>query len=175
MFLNPEQILIHLELTPGQTVADFGCGSGHYAILAAKRVGANGKVYAFDVIKEALEALRSRAELERLRNIETIRANVEQPGGSKLKDASAHAAILSNILFQAENKPGLLAEAKRILKPGGRALVIEWNQAKSIGGPALAARLTREEILRLFEATGMPLEKEFSAGDQHFGFIFRNP
>jgi ubiquinone/menaquinone biosynthesis C-methylase UbiE len=175
MFLNPETIIIHLELTPGQTVADFGCGSGHYAILAAKRVGANGKVYAFDVTPQALEVLRSRAELERLRNIEALRANVEQLGGSKLKDASIDAAIISNILFQAENKPVLLAEAKRILKPGGRALVIEWNQAKSIGGPALAARLTREEILRLFEAAGLPLEKEFAAGDQHFGFLFRKP
>src|SRR3989344_7745125 len=99
MVLSPETIIVHLELTPGQTVADFGCGSGHYSILAAKRVGANGKVYAFDVIAQALEALRSRATLERLRNIETIRANIEQIGGSKLKENSVDAAIIANILF----------------------------------------------------------------------------
>jgi ubiquinone/menaquinone biosynthesis C-methylase UbiE len=173
MFINPEQTLIHLELKPGYIVADFGCGAGHYSMAAARLIGANGKVFSFDVQKEALDALRSHAKTVGLQTIETILVNLEKPNGSKLKDASVDAVIIASMLFQSDDKPAVIKEAVRILKPGGKIMIIEWNQEKGIGGPPLAMRLTREEIKRLLEAAGIPMEKEFNAGDMHFGFLFK--
>ena len=56
----------------GQTVLDFGCGPGHYAIAAAKMVGAKGKVYALDIHPLAVQSVEKKAKKEGLTNITTI-------------------------------------------------------------------------------------------------------
>ena len=53
-FLNPETLLREVGLTPGMTVADFGCGNGFYAVAAGSMVGKKGQVYAVDILEEAL-------------------------------------------------------------------------------------------------------------------------
>ncbi|MCX6731508.1 MAG: methyltransferase domain-containing protein [Candidatus Parcubacteria bacterium] len=182
MFVRPEEVIKEFDLEPGMTVADFGCGSGHYTVAAAKRVGEKGRVYALDIQKDLLQAVKSAAEFNNLKNIEITWADLDLPQGSRLADKSVDFAIISNILFQAEKREQIAKEALRILKDGGRVAVIEWaaegeprQGREKIGktGPAPEKRVAKEEAGKIFLEQGFKLEKEFQPGDNHYGLIFK--
>ncbi len=171
-FLQPERVIARLDIRPGMIVADFGAGSGHFTIPAARKVGENGKVYAIDIQEHAVNLIRSRANLEHLRNIETIWADLERPSGSHLPDDAVDFVIVANILFQAEAKNELFKEARRVLRTGGRLAVLEWDETPFPAGPPMALRTPKAGIKRMAEEAGFELEKEFDAGSHHFGLLF---
>ncbi len=121
MFSAPEKNIAQLELPDNSIVADFGAGTGAYTIAAAKAMHSTGKVYAIEVQKNLLTSLENSCKSEHLGNVSYIWGNCELPNGVKLSDATADFVIVSNILFQAEDKKGVISEARRVLKPGGRA------------------------------------------------------
>lgn len=168
MFSDPAANIAKLGVTDGMKVVDLGAGSGFYSIESAKRVGASGKIYAVDVQKNLLERLRSVALAQGLKNVEVVWGNAEKIGGTKLKDAIADRAIVSNILIQVAKQDDFVLEVKRLVKPGGKILVIEWNEASHIPQgtiiPAAKAQI-------LFEKNGFKLEQSFTAGNNHYGLI----
>lgn len=172
-FVEPESIVKVLQIFKGMKVADFGAGAGFYAIPAAKLVGASGKVYALDIRKEVLEIIRSKARERGLANVETLRADLEIKEGSHLASGSMDLVIISNILFQIEDKKNLAQEAFRILKPRGRVALVEWDEAKKSFGPPLVHRVTRGEAENIFIKAGFTFEKELDAGERHYGLILK--
>ncbi len=172
-FLNPDQVIGELKIEPGMKIADFGCGTGYFAFVLAKKVGPEGKIYAIDVLTTALESIRSQAKLRGLYNIEPIRANLEIAGSSKIAADSCDLALMANILFQSQKKAEIISEAKRVLKPGGAALFIEWKPDSSIGPPSKGYKVPAEEIKKLAQDQDFVLEREFEAGSHHYGLIFK--
>ena len=75
---NPGEILEKIGVEAGITAADFGCGSGYFVLELAKRTGNKGKVFAIDVVPQALESVRSLAKMRGLFNVETRWANLEK-------------------------------------------------------------------------------------------------
>lgn len=96
-----------LNLQPNQIVADFGAGSGAYTIAAAKAMNETGNVYAIDVQKDLLTRLENTCKEAHVSNVSFVWGNLEQVGGTKLRDQSVDVAILSNVLFQTPDKGGL--------------------------------------------------------------------
>lgn len=178
-FINPEKVLNALNLKEGLTMADFGCGHGYFTIPAARLIWPEGKMYAVDVLDEALQAVRSRAQLEGITNIESIRGDLETPAGSKIADGSADIVLLHNILFQSQNKSAIIKEVKRVLKNGGLLHLAEWLPAsveKQINfGPQEGWRLTPEEAKRLAQEEGFVFQRNFDAGEYHYGLVFTKP
>lgn len=171
-FLNPQEVLNQLKLEGQMIVADFGSGSGGWAIPLAKRLKF-GKVYAIDILEEPLLALKSKAEIAKTYNIETIRSNIEGKEGSKLPDLSCNLILITNLLFQVEDKNKILTEAKRVLKKGGEILVVDWlPQAPQ--GPK-EGKVSAEEVKEIAKSLNLKLEKEFRAGIYHYGLIFSKP
>jgi ubiquinone/menaquinone biosynthesis C-methylase UbiE len=175
VFVNPAKVIENLDLEPAMTVADFGCGSGHYTIEAAKKVGKTGKVYAIDIQQEMLSFVRSQAKLMGLTNIETVWADLETVKATNLRENSVDLVIISNILFQAENKKQIIQEAFRILKSGGRTAIVEWDIENQIAsfGPQMEKRITSQNVKDLFAESGFMFEKEFNPGEHHYGLIFK--
>lgn len=172
-FLNPQQIVKLLPLKPEMTIADFGSGSGYFALAFAKALKPSGRVIALDIWKPALETLEFRSKIEGLFNIiETRWANLEQDKGSGLPNNSCDLVFMSNILFQVENKDKLVQEAKRILKPEGYAVVIEWYPDK-LPNKEMLFPLSKEDALNLFEKYNFHLERELSLGITHYGLLFK--
>jgi len=171
-FSNPQKNVQKLHLTEGMHVADFGAGSGDYALALAARVGATGFVYAIDIQKDLLLKLKRDAEARRLK-VEVIRGDLDQEGGSKLGSESMDAAIVSNILFQADQKEVLAKEVYRILKPDGYAMVIDWSDSFGNIGP-IPEHVIKKEVGRdIFLKAGFELDREFEAGSHHWGLIFK--
>jgi ubiquinone/menaquinone biosynthesis C-methylase UbiE len=173
-FADPESNVSHLHLSPGMRVADFGAGSGFYAIPLAKKVGGKGRVFAVDVQKDLLAKLRNDVRRKGYYNIEVVWGNLDHPNGSKLATHSADAVVISNILFQSENKITFLNEAKRVLKPGGELLLIDWTGAARGIGPSPADVLTELKARELLESVGFEVEHSFNAGDHHYGLVCKN-
>lgn len=168
-FLNPSNVLKQLKLREDMIAADFGSGSGGWVIPLAKKME-EGKVYGIDVLEEPLSALRARAKLEKISNIETVLSNLENKNGSKLEDASCDLVLMTNLLFQCEDKKLVLEEGKRVLKRGGKILIVDWKK-KALLGPK-EGRVSSEEVKKLAKELGLKLEKEFEAGPYHYGLIF---
>ncbi|MBI2100666.1 MAG: methyltransferase domain-containing protein [Candidatus Vogelbacteria bacterium] len=174
-FSVPAANVNHFNLTEGMTVADFGAGSGAYALAIARRVGATGRVYAIDVQKELLARLSREAkagQLGNITNIEVIWSDLERAGGSKLADQSVDFVLVANLLFQVTAKYTLALEAKRILKPDGRLAVIDWQDSFGGLGPPAAQVIRSEEAKKIMAQAGFRFRKDFPAGDHHYGLLF---
>lgn len=168
MFSDPASNLSKLGLIDGMKVVDLGAGSGFYTFESAKRVGSSGRVYAVDVFKDLLERIRSVGVVNGLRNIEVIWGNCEKIGGTKLGDSIADRVIASNILFQIEKLDDFVLEIKRILKPGGKVLVVDWSEMSATSPKTIVPSVKAQMV---FEKAGFKLEQSFGAGDHHYGLI----
>lgn len=172
-FLAPEEAVRIFDLEKGDHVADFGAGHGYFALALAKAVGAKGKVYAIDVQKSVLDVVRSKAAKEHLANIEPLLADLEHPRGLPIKSDFMDFALLSNVLFQCEDKMFLLKEAYKILRTGGRIAVIEWDSSSTPLGPPLGMRVTKERLKEACLKIGFKFLREFPAGSHHYGIILK--
>ena len=172
MFASPEENILQLSFRPNMRVADFGAGSGAYSFAIAKKIGPdNGQVFAIDVQKDLLERLKSEAVRQGLSNIEIIWANIEERGSTHIADDSVDAVVVSNVLFQAESKAGLIEEVKRVLKPGGQVLFIDWTDSFSGMGPHPGSVVTEADAKALFTKLGFTVRANFDAGEHHYGLI----
>ena len=173
MFSDPAKNIQRLGLIRGMHIADFGAGSGFYSMSLAEEVGDNGRVYAIDVQKDLLQKIKNEAKAKGVSNLEIIWGNVEKAGGTKMGDNTIDIVVIANILFQAEDKNNVCIEAKRILKVGGRALVIDWLDSFGGLGPTKENVFLLSSAKDIFQKNGFVLDKEFDAGDHHYGFIFK--
>lgn len=172
-FFNPESIINEFGLREGMSVADFGSGAGHLAILIAQRIGQDGRVYALDIMESALDSVREKAKTAGLENIETIRANLEVLGSSGLSDSSQDMVLMANILFQSDKKAEIMREARRVLKDTGLLVIINWKKGTGGLGPPDQLRTDPVAMRSLAGGEGFEFVREFNAGQFHFGLIFK--
>ncbi len=170
-FIDPSAVIAQMDLKQGETIADFGCGTGYFSIPLAQKIGEEGKVYSLDVVPEKLEAVESQAKTLGLTNLIVQRVNLENKEGSKLKAESIDWVIMKDVLFQNNEKNNMLEEAKRVLKPGGKVLLVEWKTEDTAIGPDQEIRISKEKSLELINKCELGIEKEIAAGDFHYGYI----
>lgn len=154
-------------------VVDFGCGYGTFTVAAARAT--TGTVYAVDIEAAMTEATAAKAKDLGLGNVKAILRDFVAEG-TGLPDGSADYAMLFNILH-AENPGGLLEEAFRVLRPGGKVAVIHWvHDAATPRGPALSIRPRPEDCRRWLEQAGFRLlVRPIALPPYHFGVVGRKP
>lgn len=170
-FLDPDAIIAQLNVSSGSVAIDFGCGPGYFSIPFAKSVGEEGHVYSLDILPQALETVIGKAKNSGVANITTKRVNLEKENGTKLEANSADWVILKDVLFQNQKKEIIIAEAHRVLKSGGRIIVVEWNQKESTVGPAKDIRIPQIILEKMFSDHEFIIEKSIEAGDFHYAFV----
>lgn len=173
MFSIPEKNLEQLALKPNQVVADFGAGSGAYTLAAAHALRGTGKVYAIDVQKELLSRLEKLCHEAHVSNVAFIWGNIEILDGVKLREKSADVVIISNVLFQTHEKGIVIAEAERVLRDGGRLLLVDWTGSFNNMGPTPEQVFPEKDARTLVESLNFSFDRILSAGNYHYGLIFR--
>jgi len=116
---NPTAIA---DLAAGERVLDLGSGGGIDALLAARQVGPTGRVYGVDMTDEMLAVARANAQRAGTTNVEFRRGVIED---LPLDDASVDVVISNCVINLSPDKPAVLAEAFRVLAPGGRLRVAD--------------------------------------------------
>lgn len=108
------------ELKPGEVVLDLGSGGGIDVLLSAKRVGPSGKAYGLDMTDEMLALARENQQKAGVANVEFLKGEIEH---IPLPDNSVDVIISNCVINLSADKDRVLAEAARVLKPGGRFAV----------------------------------------------------
>ena len=172
VFSNPKQNVHRLGFREGMKVADFGSGSGAYTLALANVVGDSGVVYAVDVQRELLTRVQNMAVQKGLENIHIVWGDIESQTGVAIKDGILDGVLLSNTLFQVENKNAVVKEAWRVLKPGGLLSVIDWTDSFGGLGPPQSDVVSQSETMLICTDNGFAFKNDFNAGDHHYGVIF---
>ncbi len=175
--LDPFALLERLGVVQGYTIADLGCGAlGHFVFPAAELVGANGRVYAVDVQKSALQRIESEGRREQYWNIQPIWSDVEHPRQTPVPTAGMDLTLIVNALYLSSKPDAWAEEAWRMTKPGGRVLIIDWHPTATPLGPAVAMRREPDAVGELFARAGWTVEADkLETGDHHYAIVCRKP
>lgn len=171
MLQDPFAILSLVSIPLGAHVADFGSGSGAYAIAASRIVGENGTVYAVEVQKDIVTRLENDLQHKNIHNVHAVWGDIETGGGSRLRDNSIDWVILANVLFQAPDRHAVLLEAKRVLKPGGVVLIVDWKESFNNMGPATKDIIPETESKRILDHAGFGTIESKDVGVYQYALI----
>ena len=154
---DPRTVFAALDLKPGDVFLDAGCGLGEYALEAARRVGPTGMVHAFDVTPGCIADLSSQAAALGLARLRACVADITRP--LPLPDASVTVGLLGTVLHippVTRAMEAIFMEMRRVLRPGGRLVVLECNQHAPCGPPQ-SMRLPAARIVDALAACGFLL------------------
>jgi ubiquinone/menaquinone biosynthesis C-methylase UbiE len=119
---RPSDVVRLLALNVGDTVVDFGCGAGYFALKLSPIVGVTGTVLATDIRQESLAFLWIRAVLGRHRNLRVIHGVPDDP---RLPPVPVEAILISNTFHELITPARTLETLSRTLKPGGRIVILD--------------------------------------------------
>lgn len=121
---QPYKVLEYMQLKPGMTVADIGCGSGYYARKIAKEVGPNGTVYGVDIQPEMIEYLIEFCREEEITNVTPILSSDKDP---KLPKGEIDWMIMADVYHEFQYPEEMLAKMREALAPGGKVALLEYR------------------------------------------------
>jgi ubiquinone/menaquinone biosynthesis C-methylase UbiE len=151
---RPDQIMDALRIGDGSKVADLGAGSGWFTIRLARRVGPNGIVYAEDIQRQMLEAIKRRVDRENLPWVHTV---FGEPNDPKLP-GQVDAVLMVDAYHEVDQPVVLLRNIARYLLPGGRIAIVDFTPEGGGPGPAMEDRVDSERVIRDAAAAGLVLE-----------------
>ncbi len=161
-----------LQLKPGQTVCDLGCGNGFYSLKMAPLVGEQGKILAVDIQPEMLRLLEARADEAGMENIEPILGTLVDPN---LPAAGVDLVLLVDVYHEFSHPEQMLTAVRRALKPRGRVALVEYRLEDPQVPIKLLHKMSKEQIMKEFPANGFKLVGQFDKLPwQHVMFFARD-
>lgn len=164
---QPDRVVASLGLAPGARVGDLGAGGGYFTFRIAEAVGPEGRVYAIDVDDGMLDYIREKAAKDGHGNVETVRAEPDDP---KLPEP-VDLLFTCNTFHHIEDRSAYFEGARRYLRPGGRVAIIDYSGE---GGFFERRHATPPGVVqREMEQAGYALEKDAGFLERQSFLIFR--
>jgi ubiquinone/menaquinone biosynthesis C-methylase UbiE len=146
---KPENVVMALDLKSTETIADIGAGTGYFARRFAHHAR---KVYAVDIDQKLLDI----AQKDNLLNLKTVLASPDDP---RLPEQSVNTIFFCDVLHHIENRPAYYAKLTKVLKQGGRIVVIDFYKKELPVGPPPSMKLSDQEVIAEFQHAGFQLAK----------------
>jgi ubiquinone/menaquinone biosynthesis C-methylase UbiE len=168
-YQKPGEVVAALALKPGEVVADIGAGSGYFALRMAKEVGPTGRVYAVDVSPDMIVHLNRRLRDAGVAGVQTILAAPDDP---LLPDASVDRFFICDTWHHIDDQAKYLGLMKRMLRPGGQVVMIDFQKRDLPVGPPLSMKIAREDLVKQMENAGFRLTREHAFLPYQYFLVF---
>jgi ubiquinone/menaquinone biosynthesis C-methylase UbiE len=165
---DPEKILTSIGVAPGMVFIDVGCGDGYFALPAARRVRPSGKVYAVDSDAAAIERLRDQVAREGLDN---LFSEVREAEETVVGEGCADYVFFGIDLHDFEDPAQVLLNAKKMLRPHGHLIDLDWKDVSMDFGPPQQKRFSIDKARYLIESAGFTIASVTDAGPYHYLII----
>jgi ubiquinone/menaquinone biosynthesis C-methylase UbiE len=162
---NPEAILVDIGVKAGLTFVDVGCGYGFFALPAARLVGNEGRIYGLDADSEAIRRLKEKAAKENLRNLKLEVGMAEE---MVFCDSCADIVFFGIVLHDFGDPSKVLSNAKKMLRPTGRLVDVDWKKEPMQLGPPLQIRFDEKKASSLIETAGFSINEIKKEGLCHY-------
>ena len=165
---QPERVIQSLQIRPGDSIADLGAGSGYFTFRLAEATGPGGRVYAVDIDPDMISLIETKARERGLQNVQAVHARPDDPS---LPEGGIDLIFTSNTYHHIQNRARYFMALRKVLRPGGRAAVIEFDRRSWLSG--LFKHYTPSEFIkREMEQAGYRLAHEFNFLDRQSFLIF---
>ena len=171
-YSRPEEVVRALAFREGEVVADIGSGTGYFTLRFARAVGESGMVFAVDVSPDMVRHLNRRLRDEGVRNVVTVLADPDDP---LLPDASVDRFVVVNTWHHIEDRPAYLEKLKRMLRPGGQIVHIDFQKSDAPVGPPTSEKIARGDLVKEMEAAGFRLSAEHDFLPYQYFLVFALP
>ncbi|HEX6439396.1 MAG TPA: class I SAM-dependent methyltransferase [Candidatus Binatia bacterium] len=168
-YQKPHEVLMALAIKPGEAIADIGAGSGYFTFRLAHHVGDKGKIYAVDVNPEMIVHLNRRIRELKAMNVTAILADPDDP---LLADNSIDRFFFSDSWHHIENQTKYLSKIKKMLKPSGEVVMIDFHKKELPVGPPMQMKIDREDLIRQMGSNGFRLTKEHTFLPYQYFLVF---
>ena len=145
-----------LNIKPGMTVCDLGCGNGYHTLTMAKLVGETGSVYAVDIQPEMLDMLEERRK-EAGTPAGIIKPILSTQTDSKLPEGAIDLLLLVDVYHEFSHPAEMLAEIRKCLKPDGQVALVEYREEDPKVPIKPDHKMSRAQCLKEYEANGFKL------------------
>lgn len=162
---DPDAILSSIGLKAGLSFMDIGCGSGYFALPAARMVGKSGKVYGVDRDVRSIDSLKELAGKEGLDNLDLRVGKAEE---IVLCQACADIVFFGIVLHDFENPLTVLKNAREMLKHDGHLVNLDWKKEPMEFGPPAHIRFSPDEAVRFIESGGFTVQTVQESGPYHY-------
>jgi arsenite methyltransferase len=169
-YQKPHEVITALNLKEAEVIADLGAGSGYFTFRLARHVGDTGRVYAVDVSPEMIVHLNRRIRDLGVRNVVSVLAAPDDP---LLAEASVDRFFICNTWHHIDNRDPYLALLKKMLKPGGQIVMVDFKKAETPVGPPMEMRIDREDLVQEMERNGFRVEAEHTFLPYQYFLVFQ--
>jgi len=168
-YQKPHEVLTALNLKPGEVIADIGAGSGYFTFSIAHHLGPEGKVYAVDVSPDMILHLNRRIRDLKTTNVVSVLADPDDP---LLPEQSVNRFFICDVWHHVESPSKYLGMIKKMLKPGGQVIMIDFHKKELPFGPPMAMKIAREDLVKQMESNGFRLANEHSFLPYQYFLVF---
>jgi ubiquinone/menaquinone biosynthesis C-methylase UbiE len=169
-YQKPDEVLRALALRGGETVADIGSGSGYFTLRLAAAVGPSGRVYGVDVDPDMVRHLNRRVRDAGVPNVVSI---LSAPDDPLLPDASVDRFFVCDTWHHIEDQAKYLTLMKRMLRPGGEVVMLDFKKEATPMGPPLEMRIARDALVKQMQAAGFRLAAEHTFLPYQYFLVFK--